>query len=61
MKHDHWHPSFLNTKGEVFPNDMNAGDIDAITAETLAVAARIVSIMRATGIDGEWVGHDPEA
>ena len=40
---------------------MNAGDIDAITAETLAVAARIVSIMRATGIDGEWVGHDPEA
>ena len=21
-------------------------------------AARIVSIMRATGIDGEWVGHD---
>ena len=58
--HGHWHPSFLNTKGEVFPEDMSAEDIDAITAETLRVAARIVSIMRATGIDGEWVGHDPE-
>ncbi|NHF72517.1 hypothetical protein [Paracoccus xiamenensis] len=55
-----WHPSFLNTKGEVFPDDMSAKDIDAIAAETQDVAARIVSIMRATGIDGEWVGHDPE-
>ena len=57
-KKGHWHPSFLNTKGEVFPNDLNADDIAAITAETLDVAARIVAIMRATGIEGEWVGHD---
>ena len=57
----HWHPSFLNTKGEVFPDDLAAEDIDAITAETLELAARIVSIMRSTGIEGEWVGHDGEA
>ncbi|MBA4489533.1 hypothetical protein [Paracoccus sp. S1E-3] len=54
-----WRPSFLNTKGEVFPSDMGQEDIDAIAAETLRVAGRVVSIMRATGIDGEWVGHDP--
>ncbi|MFD1795876.1 hypothetical protein FQV27_03095 [Paracoccus aurantiacus] len=59
-KDGHWHPSFLNTKGETFPDDLQASDITAIREETLDVAARIVSIMRATGIEGEWVGNDED-
>lgn len=55
-----WHPSFLNTKGELFPGDVGADDIAEIHADTLDAAARIVAIMRRTGIDGEWVGHDAE-
>lgn len=53
-----WHPAFLNTKGESFPDDLSAEDIYRIHEATLNAAARIVSIMRATGIEGEWVGHD---
>lgn len=55
-----WHPSFLNTKGEVFPDDFGVEEIAAINAKTLQVAARIVGIMRSTGIEGEWLGHDDE-
>ena len=56
-----WHPSFLNTKGATFAEDLSAGDIAAIHADTLAVAAKVVAIMRATGIEGAWVGFDAAA
>ncbi|MFV0408249.1 MAG: hypothetical protein ACK5LJ_00675 [Paracoccus sp. (in: a-proteobacteria)] len=55
---DRWHPSFLNTKGEAFPDDLSREDLVDIHESTLKTAARIVAIMRATGIEGEWVGHD---
>lgn len=55
-----WHPSFLNTKGELFPGDVGTDDIAAIHADTLDAAARIVAIMRRTGIEGEWVGLDED-
>ncbi|MDB6176909.1 hypothetical protein PAF17_05235 [Paracoccus sp. Z330] len=57
-EHGYWHPTFINTRGERYPDDMNAGDVQKIHAETLRLARRVVSIMRATGIDGEWVGHE---
>lgn len=53
----HWHPTFINTRGERFPDDMGPEDVRAIHEATLAAARRVVSIMRATGIDGEWAGH----
>lgn len=56
----HWHPTFINTKGERHPDDMSIEDVEAIHATTLKVARRVVSIMRATGIDGEWVGWDDD-
>lgn len=55
-----WHPTFINTRGEPFPDDMTPEDVDAIHALTLRVARRVVSIMRATGIDGEWSGHEEQ-
>lgn len=58
----YWFPTFINTRGERHPTEMNAADIDAIHAETLLAARRVVSIMRATGIPGRWAGHDdPDA
>lgn len=56
-----WHPTFINTRGERYPDDMAPGDVRDIHAATLKAARRVVSIMRATGIDGEWAGHDDEA
>ncbi|MCF3974645.1 hypothetical protein [Paracoccus salsus] len=56
----HWHPTFINTRGERYPDDMSAGDVHDIHDITLQAARRVVSIMRATGIDGEWSGHDDE-
>lgn len=53
-----WFPTFINTRGERHPDEMGAADVHAIHAETLKVARRVVSIMRATGIAGEWAGHD---
>ncbi|MFV0301203.1 MAG: hypothetical protein ACK5IP_10050 [Paracoccus sp. (in: a-proteobacteria)] len=57
---EHWHPTFINTRGERFPDDMSAEDVLAIHARTLKAARRVVAIMRATGIDGEWLGWDDE-
>lgn len=54
----YWHPTFINTKGERHPDDMQASDVHAIHDETLDVARRVVSIMRGTGIEGEWVGWE---
>lgn len=55
-----WRPSFLNTKGEVFPGDLDADEITEIHAATLDAAGRIVAIMRKTGIEGEWLGLDED-
>jgi hypothetical protein len=55
-----WHPTFINTRGQPFPDDMTSEDVEAIHALTLRVARRVVSIMRATGIDGEWSGYEDE-
>lgn len=52
----HWHPTFINTRGERYPEDMTPADVHAIHAQTLQAARRVVSIMRATGIAGEWAG-----
>ena len=59
-KPGHWYPTFINTKGERHPTEMAPADVDAIQARTLAVARRVVSIMRATGIDGEWAGYEQD-
>ena len=56
----YWHPTFINTRGERYPDDMNPQDVRDIHAATLQAARRIVSIMRATGIDREWAGHRDE-
>ncbi|WP_411958019.1 hypothetical protein [Paracoccus homiensis] len=56
----YWHPTFINTRGERFPDDLSAEDVLQIHADTLRIARRVVSIMRATGIDGEWAGHDDD-
>lgn len=51
-----WHPTFINTRGERHPDDMAADDIAAIRDDTLSAARRVVRIMRATGIEGQWAG-----
>ena len=53
-----WHPTFINTRGESFPDDMGTEEVMAVHATTLKTARRVVSIMRATGIEGEWLGWD---
>lgn len=55
-----WHPTFINTRGESFPDDMGADDVMAVHGMTLKTARRVISIMRATGIDGEWLGWDDD-
>ncbi|WP_372801963.1 hypothetical protein [Paracoccus seriniphilus] len=57
-KEGYWHPTFINTRGERYPDDMSPQDVRDIHAHALRIARRVVSIMRATGIDGEWAGHD---
>lgn len=54
----HWRPTFINTRGERFPDEMNADDIAEIHALTLKTARRVVAIMRETGIEGEWIGWE---
>lgn len=51
-----WHPTFINTRGERHPDDMGADDIAAVRDDTLSAARRVVRIMRATGIEGQWAG-----
>ena len=53
-----WHPTFVNTRGESYPGELTAQDVLQIRDRTLAAARRIVRIMRATGIEGRWAGHD---
>ena len=56
----YWHPTFINTRGERYPDDMNAAAVRAIHAATLRAARRVVAIMRETGIDGRWRGYDEQ-
>ncbi|WP_265499993.1 hypothetical protein [Paracoccus beibuensis] len=55
-----WHPTFVNTRGERHPGDMSAEDVLEIRDRTLAAARRVVRIMRATGIEGQWAGHEDD-
>lgn len=54
-----WHPTFINTRGERHPHDMGAEDVLQVRDRTLQAARQVVSVMRRTGIDGEWAGADP--
>lgn len=54
----HWHPTFINTRGERYPDEMDAAAVLAIHADTLEAAREVLSVMRRTGIDGEWAGHE---
>ncbi|QIR84790.1 hypothetical protein [Paracoccus sp. AK26] len=53
-----WHPTFINTRGERYPDDMNPAAVQAVHADTMRAARQVLSIMRGTGIDGEWIGRD---
>lgn len=57
-KPGHWLPTFINTRGERYPDEMDPAAVMAVHAETLEAAHQIVSIMRGTGIDGEWAGYE---
>ena len=57
-KPGHWHPTFINTKGERYPDEMDPAAVHAIHAATLKAARQVVSIMRGTGIHGEWAGYE---
>lgn len=54
----YWHPTFINTRGERYPDEMNAEEINAIQKKTQKIARRVASIMRMTGIDGELAGDE---
>lgn len=60
-KPGHWRPTFINTRGERYPDEMDPAAVHAIHADTLSAARRVVSIMRKTGIDGEWAGFEDNA
>ena len=51
-----WRPTFINTRGEHFPDELDAAAVTALHERTLAAARRIIAIMRATGIEGEVHG-----
>lgn len=55
----HWHPTFINTQGERYPDDMAVEDLHAVHEQTLALARRVIAIMRETGIEGSWLGIEP--
>lgn len=55
-KSGHWHPTFINTKGERFPGEMSFADVDRIYDDTIKVTKRVLEIMQATGIEGELAG-----
>ncbi|WP_236635804.1 hypothetical protein [Paracoccus aminophilus] len=53
-----WHPAFVNAKGEPYGTDFSVEDLLATRDETVALGRKIVSIMHATGIPGQWAGDD---
>lgn len=56
----YWHPTFINTKGQRFPEDMAVADLRLARADTLCAARQVIAIMRDTGIEGEWAGLSTE-
>lgn len=48
-----WRPAFVSSRGVVAPDRMEAADLDAIRARTLAAAREVVALARATGRD-DW-------
>jgi hypothetical protein len=53
-----WHPAFVSTRGEVFDHGLSLADLEAIRADTVEIATRVMRVMRATGVDGYWAGDD---
>lgn len=53
-----WHPAFVNTKGEVFDQSFSAEDLEASRLATIDIGRRVLRVMRATGVQGEWAGDD---
>lgn len=53
-----WRPTFINTRGEVFPDHLDAPAIAAIHEATLGAARDVIRIMRRTGIEGGLAGVD---
>lgn len=54
----HWHPAFINTRGEKFVDDLSVPEIEAILRDTHRLGHRLIRIMRDTGIAGQWAGED---
>lgn len=53
-----WHPTFINTRGERYPDDLAPAEVLAVRDRALEAARRVIAMMRATGIEGRWAGHD---
>lgn len=51
-----WHPTFINTRGEAYPDDMDAADINHIRAETRQAMTEVVAIMRRARPDNGGAG-----
>ncbi len=58
-RRDCWHPAFVNTKGEPYPEDISQAELVATHTETRIIGQRIIAIMHATGVEGIWAGDDP--
>ncbi|TWI32860.1 hypothetical protein [Paracoccus sulfuroxidans] len=53
-----WHPSFVSTRGTVYREDFSAAELLEIAQRAKDVGVRVLEVMRATGIHGEWAGDD---
>lgn len=54
----HWHPAFVNTRGERFADELSIPEIETMLQDTHELGHRLIRIMRATGIPGEWPGDE---
>ncbi|QFQ88160.1 hypothetical protein F8A10_11610 [Paracoccus kondratievae] len=53
-----WHPAFVNTKGDVQRDPLSVDDLNRIRENTVEIGARVLRVMRATGVQGYWAGDD---
>lgn len=53
-----WHPTFINTRGQRYPDDLGPEEVLAVRNRTLEAARHVIAVMRATGIEGRWAGQD---
>ena len=53
-----WHPAFVNTRGEVQHQPLGLADLERIRDDTVRIGARVLRVMRATGVQGYWAGDD---